>query len=80
MALREVGWLIDKFLTCSVRDCGVTWAGVEGYPLGADLIDRVSRLSVDLGNFPAVVLGASRVGCIGELGVFFVWSKEGIMT
>ena len=64
-----VGWnvdsFIDRFRRCSVRDCGVT----EGLPAGADLTDLLSKLSENLGNFPSVVLGASRVDRGGELGV-----------
>ena len=63
--------LIDRELRCSVRDCGVTPAGVEGKVLllGADRIDLELELSIDLDNFPTVVLGSSRVGLIGEFGV-----------
>ena len=60
-----VGWLIDRSLRCSVRDCGVT----EGLPTGADLIDLLSKLSENLGNFPLVVLGTGCVDQGGELGV-----------
>ena len=62
------------------RDCGVTCTGVGGNALGADLMDLVSRLSVDLDNLPTVVFGSSHIGCIGELGVFMVQNKDGIMT
>ena len=62
--------LIDRELRCSVRDCGVTPAGVEGKVLllGADRIDLELELSI-LDNFPMVVLCSSRVGLIGESGV-----------
>ena len=72
--------VIDRDLRCSVRDCGVTRAGVKGKALGADRIDLESKLSADLDNFPMVVLGSSRVGLIGELGVFPARSEEGIMV
>ena len=74
--------LIDRELRCSVRDCGVTPAGVEGKTLllGADRIDLEYELSVDLDNFPMVVLGSSRVGLIGEFGVLSARSEGGSMV
>ena len=73
--------LIDRELRCSVRDCGVTPAGVEGKALllGADRIDLEYELSVDLDNF-MVVLGSSLVGLIGELGVLPSRSEGGSMV
>ena len=77
-----VDLVIDRDLRCSVRDCGVTPAGVEAKALllGADRIDLELVLSIDLDNFPMVVLGSSRVGLIGELGVFPARSEEVYMV